>query len=167
MVKNLKYFLLIIICALALFLLSKAFDDTPIVGSAVAIEWEKQVEVYFGNKNMGSDQDCTKVFPLYRKIVNAETFGPGALEALLNGVSETEKSAGYFTSLNENIVLRKFEIKDTIAYVDFDSSFNKGVAGSCRIASIKSQIETTLNSLPDINAIVISVNGQTEGILEP
>jgi hypothetical protein len=51
--------------------------------------------------------------------------------------------------------------------VDFGSSFNRGVAGSCRVAAIKAQIETTLNNLPDIDSVVISVNGQTKGILEP
>jgi spore germination protein GerM len=135
--------------------------------SVSAFEWEKQTDVYFGNKNMGSNEDCSKVFPVSRTIVNAETLGPGTLEALLEGVSEEERMAGYFTSLNEGVLVQKFEIKDKIAYVDFDFRFNRNVGGSCRIANIKSQIENTLNNLPDIDSVVISVNGQTEGILEP
>ncbi len=135
--------------------------------SAGAFEWEKTVDVYFGNKNMGSLEDCSKVFPVSRVILNAETFGPGALEALLNGVFEKEKEAGYFTGLNDKILLQKFEIKNKTAYVDFNSRFNEKVAGSCKVTAIKSQIETTLNNLPDIDSVVLSVNGQTEGILEP
>ena len=162
----LKYFLCIIVGALVLFILVKAFNGS-LSNSAIAFEWKKQVNVNFGNSGMGSSEDCSKVFPVSRTILNAETFGPGALEALLKGVSPQEKEAGYFTSLNDGVLIQRFEIKDKVAYVDFNSNFNKGVAGSCRITNIKAQIETTLNNLPDIDSVVISVGGQTEGILEP
>jgi spore germination protein GerM len=86
---------------------------------------------------------------------------------LLNGITESEKSSGYFTSLNDGILIQKFEIKDKVAYVDLSSLFNQGVAGSCKVTAIKSQIENTLNNLPDIDSVVISVDGKTKGILEP
>jgi spore germination protein GerM len=85
----------------------------------------------------------------------------------LGGVTEKEKNDGYLTSLNDEILIQKFEIKDQVAYVDFNSRFNEKVAGACYVQSIKSQIETTLNSLADIDAVVMSVNGQTQGVLEP
>lgn len=166
MAKMLKYFLYIVIGALMLFAVVKVFSRSH-SNTVNAFEWEKQVNVYFGNKKMGSLEDCAKVFPLSRVILNAETFGPGALEALLKGVSEKEEKAGYFTALNDKVLIQKFEIKDGVAYVDFNSRFNDGMGGSCRVTAIKSQIETTLNNLPDIDSVVISVNGQTEGILEP
>lgn len=167
MTNKQKYFLFALFCALAVFVFFKTSDYRSNLNSAKAFEWEKSVNVYFGNRNMGSSEDCSKVFPISRKILNAETFGPGALESLLKGVSEEEKTNGYFTSLNDEILLRRFEIKGKVAYVDFDSRFNQGVGGSCRVIAIHSQIENTLNSLPDIDSVVISVNGQTEGILEP
>lgn len=161
----LKYFLCIIVGALVLFILVKAFNGS-LSNSAIAFEWKKQVNVNFGNSGMGSSEDCSKVFPVSRTILNAETFGPGALEALLKGVSPQEKEAGYFTSLNDGVLIQRFEIKNKVAYVDFNSRFSE-VAGSCRITNIKSQIETTLNNLPGIDSTVISVNGETKGILEP
>lgn len=167
MKKVLKYFSYIIICVAIFLAFVKIFGGSFSPDSALAFEWEKQVNVYFGNKNMGSSEDCSKVFPLSRTILNAETFGPGALGALLKGVSAGEKEAGYFSSLNDGILLQKFEIKNKTAYVDFDSRFNEGMGGSCRVTAIMSQIENTLNNLPDIDAVVISVNGETEGILEP
>lgn len=166
MYKMLKYFLYIIIAVLVLFVFVKTFTKSS-PNSANAFEWEKQINIYFGNSKIGSSEDCSKVFSVSRTILNAETFGPGALEALLNGVSEKEKESGYFTSLNNEILLQKFEIKDKVAYVDFNSRFNEGMGGSCRVTNIKAQIETTLNNLPDIDSVVLSVNGQTEGILEP
>jgi len=165
--KILKYFLVLVVVIAGLFVLTKMFGISFPMRPASAFEWEKTVLVYFGNKKMGSSEDCQKVFPLSRKILNAETFGPGATEALLEGVSEEEKNLGYFTSLNEGILLRKFEVINRVAYVDFDARFNEGMGGSCRVASIRAQIDETLNNLPDIDSVVISVNGQTEGILEP
>lgn len=165
--KELKYFLYVVIFAIVILTLIKGYNNFFPSNSASAFEWEKTVNVYFGNKEMGSSEDCSKVFPISRTILNAETFGPGALEALLKGVSEEEKKSGYFTNLNDGILVQRFEIKDKVAYVDFDSKFNEGVAGSCKITAIKSQIENTLNNLPDIDSVIISVNGKTEGILEP
>jgi spore germination protein GerM len=165
MKKVLKYFLYALVCVAILFAFVKVFSGSS-SNSANAIEWQKQVNVYFGNSKMGSAEDCSKVFPISRTILNAETFGPSALEALLNGVSEKEKQSGYFTSLNDGILIQKFEIKDKVAYVDFNSRFSE-VAGSCRVTAIKSQIENTLNNLSDIDSVIISVNGQTKGILEP
>lgn len=167
MINKRKYLLFVVFCAVVLFVFFKTSDYNLSSNSAKAFEWEKRVNVYFGNINMGSSEDCSKVFPISRTILNAETFGPGALESLLKGVSAEEKANGYFTSLNDKILLRRFEIKGKVAYIDFDSRFNQGIGGSCRVAAIRSQIENTLNSLPDIDSVVMSVNGQTEGILEP
>lgn len=160
--KSISY---LIACA-AVFAAVVAFSGS---GSepATAFEWEKKVNVYFLNSDPDSDENCSKVFPVSRTVLNAETLGPGALEALLRGVSESEKALGYWTALNEDVLVQKFEIKEGVAYVDFDPRFNEGVAGSCKVTAIKSQIENTLNNLPDIDAVVISVNGQTEGVLEP
>lgn len=172
--KVIKYFLLIflilIICAVALgFLYTKYFlvlkGGTP--NFANALDWKTHVNVYFSNSKMGSSEDCSKVFPLSRTVPNAETLGPGAIEALLKGVSPDEKGEGYFTSVNDKVLIQKFEIKDKVAYVDFSSRFNEGMGGSCRVQAIKSEIGTTLKNLSDIASVVISVNGKTEGILEP
>ena len=168
MQKRTKYLLAGAVSVIVFFSFVKVFDGSLFSNSAIAFEWQKNVEVYFGNENMGSAEDCTKVFPVTRTILNAETFGPGALEALLKGITEEgEKTGGYFTSINDRVLIQKFEIKDKVAYVDLSSRFNEGVAGSCRVTAIKAQIETTLNNLPDIDSVVLSVNGQTEGILEP
>ena len=161
-----KYFSYAIICVVILLALIKVFSNYFSPNPASAFEWEKTVSVYFSNNKMGSSGDCSKVFPVSRTILNAETFGPGALEALLGGVSDTEKAAGYSTSLNDKILLQKFEIKDKVAYVDFDSRFNMGAADSCKVAAIKAQIEKTLDNLQGINSVVVSVNGQIQDILQ-
>ena|SRR3989344_117758 len=162
-----KYFLYILACSILFLLLASAFnaDSKPI--TAVAFQWEKEVEVYFSSKKGGSNEDCSLVFPVQRKILNAETLGPGALEALLKGLTQGEKTVGFFTNINSGVLIQKFEVKDRVAYVDLSSEFNKGVGGSCMVTAIRAQVETTLNSLPDIDSVVLSVDGATEGILEP
>jgi len=165
--KAFKSFFYIIACAAVFVVLINFYNKSFSSSTAAAFEWEKQVNVYFSNSKMGSDGDCSKVFPVSRTIINAETLGPGSLEALLKGPSDTEKESGYFTNLNEEILLQRFEIVNKVAYIDFNTRFNEGVGGSCRVMGIRAEIENTLNSLPDIDATVISVGGQTEGILEP
>jgi len=41
------------------------------------------------------------------------------------------------------------------------------VAGSCRVGAIRAQIEETLKQFPTVQNVIISVNGNTENILEP
>jgi spore germination protein GerM len=166
MSKTLKYLAYILACVAVFLFIAKYFNQNP-TKQADAFEWQKSVAVYFPNVQMGSDKDCTKVFSVSRTIINAETLGPGALQALLDGVSETEKAEGYYSGLNKGIIVQKFEIKNGIAYVDLDQTFNKGIKGACKVQMIKAQIETTLNNQPDIDSVVLSVNGKTDGVLKP
>ena len=167
MPKLLKYFLYVLAGVAVILIVFKTFNDSVSNNSANAFEWEKEVNIYLSNSKMGSNDDCTKVFPVARKIINAETFGPGALEALLKGPTFEEVADGYSTTINDNILVQRFEILEKVAHVDFDSRFSEGMGGSCRVQALRSQIEATLNALPDIDSVVISVNGETEGILEP
>ena len=147
--------------------MAKIYDATFQSKTVDGFEWEKEVSVYLSNGKMGSDDDCALVFPLSRMVINAETLGPGALEALLNGPTNEDVANGYSSSINDGVIIQKFEILEKVAYIDFDAGFSEGMGGSCRVQAIRSQIEATLNALPDIDSVVISVNGETEGILEP
>lgn len=167
MSKPLKYFLYIVICIFVFIILAKIYDATFQSKTVDGFEWEKEVSVYLSNSKMGSDNDCALVFPLSRKVINAETLGPGALEALLNGPTAEDEASGYSSAINDGVLIQKFEILNKVAHVDFDARFSEGMGGSCRVQAIRSQIESTLNALPDIDSVVISVNSETEGILEP
>jgi len=170
MSKIFKSFFYIVGCAVVfLFLIRVYSGPIPSPNTANAFEWEKQVQVYFINSKLENEKekDCSAVFPLTRTILNAETLDPGSFEALLKGLNPLEKEQGYSSAINENVLVQKFEIKNGVALIDVSSEFNKGVVGVCRVQSIKAQIEKTLTSLSDINSVVISVNGKTEGILEP
>ena len=169
--QSIKYFVYILACALLFILITQAFNgqifELNTTGSVSAFEWEKQVNIYLPNAKMNTDDDCSLVLAVNRIVPNAETLGPGALEKLLLGPTEAEKEAGYFTNLNKGILLQKFEINNGVALIDFNSKFDEGVAGSCQVEATRSQIEKTLISLPDINEIIISINGQVREIPKP
>lgn len=168
MVNTIKYFAYIICCAVVVLLLSNAIykgqNEQP--KPANVFEWDKPVSVYFWNDASGSKDDCDVVFATTHRVLNAETLAPGALEQLLKGPTEAEKEAGYSTAIPQGVLLQRFEIKNGVAYADFSAELGKA-SGSCRVRGVKAQIEKTLIDLPDIDSVVISINGQTEKILEP
>jgi len=166
MKKTFKSFLYIIGCAVIFLILIKAYDSSFSSNSANAFEWEKQVGVYFVDLKKAKTSSCEADVSLKRVVPNAETLGPGAIEMLIKGPTPDEEKF-YYSAINKNTLLQKFEIKNRVAYVDFNSSLNQNVAGSCNVIAIRSQIENTLKNLPDIDSVIISVNGQIEGILEP
>lgn len=168
MQKTIKSFLYIIACAVVFMTLVKFYGGSTTSESATAFEWEKSINVYFVDTKLAETKSCEATVLLKRMVPNAETLGLGAMEALIKGLSPTELATDlYTTSINPNTVIQKFEIKDRVALIDFDNSLNKGVVGSCAVTAIRSQIEKTLLDLPDIDSVVISINGETEGILEP
>lgn len=90
-----------------------------------------------------------------------------AIENLLAGVSLEEAELGFITSINTGVRLNDLYIENNVAYVDFDEKLNFEVAGSAMVMSIVGQIEKTLLEFDEIDEVVISIEGETEGILEP
>lgn len=166
MSKTLKSFFYIIACAFIFLVLINTYVNSSSPQKATAFEWQKKVKVYFVDVKKAETSSCEADVALDRTVLNAETLGPGAIEALLKGLIDKEGTM-YSTSINPGTLLQKFEVKNGVAYADFNSTLNKDVAGSCTVIAIKSQIENTLIALPDIDSVVISINGETEGILEP
>ena len=164
--KNKYIILKFLILVLAVTLVVKYAGTSSRGSVAGAFEWEKEVNVYFIDRQIAETTSCEATVVVKRKVPNAETLGPGAIDMLIKGLSKKE-SGSYSTAVNSNTLLQKFEIKNGVAYVDFNLSLNNDVTGSCMAVAIRSQIEKTLTDLPDINSVVISVNGETEGILEP
>lgn len=161
--KILEFLILVLAIALVVKYAGTSSTRGTVAG---AFEWEKEVNVYFVDAEKAKTSSCEADAALKRTIPNAETLGPGTIDALLQGLSSKE-ALSYYSAISEKVLLQKFEIKNKVAYVDFNGSLNDGVAGSCVVTAIRSQIEKTLTDLPDINSVVISVDGQTEGILEP
>ncbi len=122
--------------------------------------------VFFANTRQGSGDDCRLVFPLSRTVAKTSAVGRAALLELLKGPTAAERRQGYFTSLPAGVELRSLVIGNDEARADFSAELNR-VGGSCRVISIRSQIEETLRQFPTVGEAVISVEGNVEEALQP
>ncbi|MBD3360596.1 hypothetical protein GF366_02215 [Candidatus Peregrinibacteria bacterium] len=124
--------------------------------------------VFFPNTEMNPEMlDCSNVYPVERTLPQTTAVAQTALIELLKGPTEEEIKEGYITSINDNVELNSVSIDDGTAYADFDLTLQYQVGGSCRVQSINSQIKQTLLQFPTIDNVVISVDGETEDVLEP
>lgn len=158
MKKSLWIILVLIVVALVLSVLAKPkaedVDDT--------------LYVYFSNENINETTSCESVFPVERVMPDGEIDSKDfVLRELINGPTDAEKEEGYASSLNSNAVVRSIEVTDGTVFVDFNSAIDQGVAGSCRVIAIRSQINNTLAQFSDVNGVVISREGNIDEVLQP
>lgn len=126
-----------------------------------------KVKVYYNNSEMDPEFSCNKVFAVEREIPKTEAVARAALEELLKGPTNQEKSQGFLTSINSGVKIQKLTIENGTAMVDFDEQLEYQVGGSCRVAAIRAEITKTLKQFPSVKSVVISINGRTEDILQP
>lgn len=126
-----------------------------------------RVKAYFNNNKLDPDLTCTISFPVERDVIKTTETAYMALTELLRGPTDAEKKAGYSTSLPANVRINSLVIRYGTAYADFDGTLEYEVGGSCRVGSIRSQIENTLKQFSGVKKVVISINGRTEDILQP
>jgi len=125
------------------------------------------IEVYFPNTQKGSTEDCSLVFPVTRKIQETVAVGRASLEELFKGVTEDDITLGYYTNINQGVEIQSLTISNGVARVDLSQSLQEGVGGSCKVTSIRAQIEETLKQFSTVDSVVISIDGQVEDILQP
>ncbi len=126
------------------------------------------IYVYFNNNKAGEENfTCNAVTPVQRAVPETPALARAALEELLKGPSEQEKSRGYFNSINSGVKIQKLTIENGTAKVDFDEQLEFQVGGSCRVAAIRAQITETLKQFPRVKDVIISIDGRTEDILQP
>lgn len=125
------------------------------------------VRVYLNNSEMDPEVSCNKVFPVERQVPKTQAVARAALEELLKGVTDLEKNAGFFTSINPGVKIQSLVIENGVAKVDFDEQLEFQVGGSCRVSAIRAEITETLKQFPTVNSVIISINGRTEDILQP
>lgn len=126
-----------------------------------------KVGVYFNNSRMDATISCNKVFPVERMVPKTQAIARVAIEELLKGPTETEKSQDFFTSINSGVKIQGLVIEEGVAKIDFDEQIEFQVGGSCKVSAIRSQIIETLKQFSTVESVIISVNGRTEDILQP
>lgn len=126
-----------------------------------------KIKIFFNNNILDTEISCTKVFPVEREVNKTPAIAKAALTELLTGLTNSEKSEGFTSTLNSDIIIQSLNIKDGVAYIDFNKQLDAGVAGSCRVSAIRAQITETLKQFPSVRDVIISINGRTENILQP
>ena len=125
------------------------------------------VKIFFWNiKEDPEVLNCEKVYSVERDVFENKEMVQ-ALEELLKGPTLEEQEKGYLTNINPGVNINSLIVEDDIVKVDFDEQLGFQVGGSCRVMAIRSQITGTLVQFPEINDVIISINGRIEDILQP
>jgi len=127
-----------------------------------------EVEIFFMNDNLDLWQTCEKAFPVKREVSSEANVYRSAIEALLDGPTDEEGEQGYSSVIPDGVKLKSVAADaEGKVTADFDADLDKGVAGSCRVTAIRTQIESTLKQFPEVREVVISVEGDSEDVLQP
>lgn len=133
----------------------------------VAVKETMDIDIYLTNTKLDSESTCTKAFQTKRQILKTKEVAYMSLYQLIQGPNMGELSEGYDTDIPGQTAIHSVKIVNGTAYADFDEGLEYGVSGSCRVTMIRSQIENTLKQFSTVKNVVISINGKTEGILQP
>jgi hypothetical protein len=107
--------------------------------------------------------DCATVFPVHR-AVESSVHPAGVLRLLIAGPDSVEQAAGYFTSIPVATIILSAQIADSEAHIDLDVP---PLGGSCRVTSIRAQIESTAVANFGVTRVVISQRGDVDAALQP
>ncbi len=102
---------------------------------------------------------CSSVTATERRVAKSAAVGYTALTELLAGPNTPESSAQLSTSIPPFVSIKSLTINDGVAKVEFSKSLETG--GSCRVTSIRSQIESTLKQFPTVTSVIISTEGRS------
>lgn len=130
---------------------------------------EPEVTIYFSNSIQDPGAlECEKVYPVIRKVSGEQQRVIAAISALLAGPTEEEIELGYFSLIpEENVVVNHVAYDQGGLVVDFNQALQQGVAGSCTVQAIRSQIFETLRQFSDTDQVIITIDGQEDEILQP
>jgi hypothetical protein len=128
---------------------------------------ETAVFAYFGNNNLDPEISCNKTFAVARLVPKTQSVLKAALEELLKGPASAEAKLGFGSSINSGVAVNSIKISGNTATIDFTKKIEENAAGSCRVSAIRNQITNTARQFSNIKNVIISLDGQTEAILQP
>ena len=105
--------------------------------------------------------------PVERTVPRSSDVGRAAIEELLKGPTSEERAQGIYSPIPEKAGLLSVRVSDGVAYADFSKALEAQVGGSEWVMAIRKAITLTLLHLPTVDRVAISIEGQSEGILQP
>jgi hypothetical protein len=125
------------------------------------------VFAYFSNDNLDPEISCNKTFAVTRLVPKTQSVLKAAMEELLKGPTPSEKELGFGTLINPGVTINSIKISGNTATIDLSPKLDENMGGSCRVSAIRSQITNTAKQFANIKKVIISINGETELILQP
>ncbi len=122
------------------------------------------VNVFYGDTDQIVGGDCTAVDFEKRTVHKTVATAKLALTELIRGKVPTWGTS----EIPEGTGINAITIKDGVAKVDFSSYYVEGWSGgSCKVSVLRAQIEETLKQFETVDTVEITVNGESESILQP
>lgn len=127
------------------------------------------VNIYFSNINKDPELlNCDVVYPVTRKIPFSDNILGRVLGVLFDGLTEAEVEQGFVNNLpEEGVQLISMSLATTTLTLDFNKGLGERVSGTCRTTAIRAQLTQTMSQFEIIDEIIISIEGETEDILQP
>ncbi len=136
-------------------------SPTPTATVTVPTITTASVTIYFARSK---EQDIEFV-AVKRTVSESANLVRVALSSLLEGPTEAERTQGLYSPIPAGVRLLDLRFESGVAYPNFSKEIEVG--GSVRVMAISQVIRRTLLEFPDIKKVVIVVEGQTEGVLQP
>lgn len=147
---------------------AKDGSDIQKISRSVAVDKNQTtIFAYFNNSNLNPDVSCDKTFAVARRVSKTMLTLKASMEQLLKGVLPEEAVAGFTTLINPGTKLNSAKISGSTASLDFSKELDENGGGSCKVTSIRSQIENTAKQFPGVKKVIISINGKSDTILQP
>lgn len=160
--KLLKTISYLVACTVVFLVLVNLYKGQDGRGEIVnALKNQNTASIYFLDLNESGNTTCEANGVVMREVSDNRSVEREVVAFLLKGLTKEEVDRGFGSAINPKTAVNSFEIKNSTAYIDFNSSLNKNINDSCSATAVRSQIEKTLKSLPGVNDVVISINGQT------
>lgn len=144
-------------------------SETDLVSIPLKINLPKlmTLDAFFNNNELNPSLSCEKVFAVQRFLPETKSVARKSLELLFEGPSFEESVEGFFTNINFGVEIQELAINNGVAEADFNEILESNVGGSCSVSAIRAQITQTLKQFPTVQDATISINGETENILQP
>ncbi len=133
-------------------------------GCARASGPQVQVEIFL----VRAQAQETELVAVHRQVSSEAPRVRAILDELLKGPTADERQQGLSTLINDGVIVRSVSTDaGGVVHVDFSERLQEKTGGSMRVLGIRRQIETTLLKIPGVTSVILSIEGQSEGILQP
>lgn len=120
---------------------------------------DREVLLYFLDEQLGND--CQKVTSTKITLIDDGKLYAQVLQQLISG----PKPGGMTSAIATSTKILGIRVEDNKLFINLSKDIEQG--GSCRVAAIRSQIETTMKQFPEIKTIEIAVEGNVSEALQP